>query len=128
MKSELRDGRGGGCESTGSSSSGTPSGRRGIRLPAGEILPWIQEQHDQGIWVSLVRESDIGPEPDLLCDFGIYDDPAAGIQELDDRSRTLRFILHFDGPNIGHAKERWARLLLYADSYADLVDRSDAER
>jgi hypothetical protein len=100
----------------------------GHSLPADEILPWIREQHDHGIWVSLVRETDISPEPDLLCDFGIYDTRAAGIQELDDRSRTLRFILHFDGPNIGHAKERWARLLLYAASYADLVDRSDAER
>jgi hypothetical protein len=101
---------------------------KGQALPADEILPWIREQYDQGIWVSVIRESDIGPEPDLLCDFGIYDNRAAGIQELDDRSRTLRFILHFDEPNIGHAKERWARLLLYVDSYADLVDRSGAGR
>lgn len=101
---------------------------KGHHLPSAEILPWISEQHDQGIWVSLVRESDIGAEPDLLSDFGIYDDRAAGIQELDDRSRTLRFILHFDQPSIRHARERWGRLLLYADSYADLVDRSGPGR
>ena len=37
-------------------------------------------------------------EPDLLADFGIYGDRAIGIQELDEQSRTLRFILHFDRP------------------------------
>jgi hypothetical protein len=101
---------------------------KGHPLPSAEILPWIEEQHDQGIWVSLVRESELGTEPELLCDLGVYDERAAGIQELDDRSRTLRFILHFDQPNIRHARERWERLLLYADSYADLVDRSNGGR
>ena len=101
---------------------------KGHTLPSAEILRWIEEQNDQGIWVSLVRESELGTEPDLLCDLGVYDERAAGIQELDDRSRTLRFILHFDQPNIRHARERWERLLLYADSYADLVDRSDGSR
>jgi hypothetical protein len=101
---------------------------KGHALPSAEILPWIEEQNDQGIWMSLVRESELGTEPDLLCDLGVYDERAAGIQELDDRSRTLRFILHFDQPNIRHARERWDRLLLYADSYADLVDRSNGGR
>jgi hypothetical protein len=101
---------------------------KGHYLPTDEILPWIKEQNDQGIWVSLVRESDIASEPDLHCDFGIYDERAAGIQELDDRSRTLRFILHFDRPSIRQAQDRWARLVLYADSYADLVDRSSGDR
>ena len=53
-----------------------------------------------GIWVMLVRESDIAGEPDLLADFGIYGERATGVQELDDQSRTLRFILYFDPQNI----------------------------
>jgi hypothetical protein len=98
---------------------------RGRMLPSDEILPWIVEQHDHGIWVTLVRESEIDAEPDLLCDFGIYDDRATGIQELDDRSRTLRFILHFDAPSVRLARDRWTRLSLYAVSYAGLVDQLD---
>ena len=101
---------------------------RGQELPSEDILPWIREQHDWGLWVSLVRESEISAEPDLLCDFGIYDNRAAGTQELDDRSRTLRFILRFDPASVAQARERWARLRLYANSYADLVDRSDGSR
>ena len=70
----------------------------GEPLPAPAIRPWIDEQNDHGIWVSLVRESEIAAEPDLLADFGIYGDRAIGIQELDEQSRTLRFVLHFDRP------------------------------
>jgi hypothetical protein len=32
----------------------------GEALPAGTIRPWLDEQNDHGIWVSLVRESEIG--------------------------------------------------------------------
>jgi hypothetical protein len=72
----------------------------------------------------LVRESEIAAEPDLLVDFGIYDDRATGIQELDDRSRTLRFILSFDRPSMKLARDRWSRLALYATSYSDLLDQA----
>jgi hypothetical protein len=97
------------------------------RLPAAEIRPWIQQQHDQGIWVMLVRESDIAGEPDLLADFGIYGDRATGVQELDDQSRTLRFILYFDPQNIRLAQDRWTRLLLYTTSYSDLLDQTSPD-
>ncbi|HYT87564.1 MAG TPA: hypothetical protein VEL76_02490, partial [Gemmataceae bacterium] len=99
----------------------------GERLPAPEIRPWIQEQHDHGIWVMLVRESDIAGEPDLLADFGIYGERATGVQELDDQSRTLRFILYFDPQNLQLARDRWTRLLLYTTSYADLLDQTSLE-
>jgi hypothetical protein len=69
----------------------------------------------------LVRESEIGGEADLLCDFGIYGDRATGIQELDELSRTLRFMLLFDKQSIKLAQDRWARLSLYATAYADLL-------
>jgi hypothetical protein len=90
-------------------------------LPVPEVRRWIDEQHERGIQVSLVRESEIGGETDLLCDFGIYGDRATGIQELDEQSRTLRFILLFDKQSIKLAQDRWARLSLYATPYADLL-------
>ena len=93
-------------------------------LPAGAIRPWIDEQNDHGIWVSLVRESEIAAEPDLLADFGIYGERAIGIQELDELSRTLRFVLHFDPQSLQLARDRWERLSLYAASYADLLDQT----
>jgi hypothetical protein len=54
----------------------------GEPLPCSEILPWIQEQHDHGLSLSLVRESDLLSEEDLLCDFGIYGDRATGINDI----------------------------------------------
>ena len=90
-------------------------------VPVPEVRAWINEQHERGIKVSLVRESDIAGEADLMCDFGIYGDRATGIQEMDEQSRTLRFILLFDKQSIKLAQDRWARLSLYATRYADLV-------
>jgi hypothetical protein len=90
-------------------------------LPVREVKSWIEEQRERGIKVSLVRESEIGGEAELLSDFGIYGDRATGIQEMDEQSRTLRFILLFDKQSIKLAEDRWARLSLYATPYADLL-------
>lgn len=90
-------------------------------LPVPEVRRWIDEQHERCIQVSLVRESELGGEADLLCDFGIYGDRATGIQELDEQSRTLRFLLLFDQQSIKLAQDRWARLSLYATPYVDLL-------
>ena len=95
----------------------------GRRLPASAIRPWIDEQHAHGIRVSLVRESEILSEPDLLADFGIYGERATGIHELDEQGRTLRFILQFDLEGLKLASDRWSRLALYASPYSDLLDR-----
>ena len=95
-------------------------------LPSPEIRPWLDEQRQRGIHVSLVRESDLVEEPDLLCDFAIYGDRATGVQELDERARTLRFTLHFDQASRRNALDRWERLSLYAESYGDLLDRYGA--
>ena len=75
----------------------------------------------------LVRESDIASEPDLLADFGIYGERATGEQELDDQSRTIRFILHFDPQSVRLARDRWDRLQLYTTSFADLLDQTSPE-
>jgi hypothetical protein len=96
----------------------------GHLLPSLSILPWIEEQHNHGLWILLARESDLTREPDLLCDQGIYGDRAVGVQELDDHSRTLRFTLEFGPQAVRLAEDRWRRLaLLYAVSLRTLLDR-----
>lgn len=49
-------------------------------LPSPQILPWIEEQHNHGLWIALVRESELSREPDLLVDMGIYGNRAVGIR------------------------------------------------
>ena len=96
--------------------------------PAGTLLPsaavgrWIDEQHDAGIRVGLVRESEIESEPDLLCDFGIYGNRATGWLEVDLQCRTTRFTFDFSPDTLRLAEERWKRLALYAIPYANLLD------
>lgn len=96
---------------------------QGEKLPAPSIRGWIEEQHERGIRLSLVREIELMSEPDLLSDFGIYDERATGVQELDELSRTLRFTLSFDRPSVRLAQDRWSRLSLYATSYEELLNR-----
>src|SRR5262245_30897956 len=96
---------------------------RGDLLPTPDIRSWIEEQHCHGLWITLVRESDVASEPDLLADVGIYGDRAVGVQELDERSRTVRFILCFDQPSIRLAQDRWRRLAVYAVPFRDLLDQ-----
>lgn len=92
------------------------------KLPTGGILEWLVEQQGRGIVVSLVRESDLANEPDLLRDFAIYGDRAMGIQELDERSQTVRFILSFDQSSIRHALAQWERLTLFSNSFQNLLE------
>jgi hypothetical protein len=92
-------------------------------LPAQSILPWIEEQNNHGLWLALVRESELRREPDLLLDMGIYGDRAVGFQELDEHCRTLRFTLDLDPQAVKLADERWQRLLLFARSFGTLLDQ-----
>lgn len=98
---------------------------RGAAVPTAAIFPWIEEQHAHGLRVYLVRESDLDDEPDGPADFGIYGDRAVGTQELDERSRTVRFTLAFDRQAIRLAADRWDRLKIYAISVRDLLDRTE---
>jgi hypothetical protein len=97
-------------------------------MPSSEILPWIEDQHNRGIWVALVRESDISREPDLLVDMGIYGDRAVGIQELDDNCRTIRFTLNLDPQAIELATAHWEQILLYTKSFSSLLDQLPPDR
>jgi hypothetical protein len=94
-------------------------------LPVEHIHRWIREQNDHGIWVKMVRQSDLAQEPELIADTGIYGSRAVGVQQLDEQCRTVRFILTFDFNKVAKAEERWNRLSVYATSYQDLLDRSD---
>lgn len=89
-------------------------------LPVEPIGAWIEDQQRHGIHVSLVRESVLVNEADLLCDMGIYGNRATGVQEVDEQSRTVRFTLHFDQASISLANDRWQRLALYAKPVKDL--------
>jgi hypothetical protein len=82
--------------------------------PVEPVRTWIVEQVFQGIRVSVVRESALGNERDLLTDFGVYGDRAVGSQLVDAGGRTERFTLHFDPEAVRAALDRWERLLLYA--------------
>ncbi len=93
-------------------------------LPGADIFPWINEQHEHGIWVVLVRETDLANESDLREDFGIYGDRAVGTQELDDRSRTIRFTLSFDPVVIRLSNDRWRRVYLFGTPFQTLLDRA----
>lgn len=97
----------------------------GATLPTLAIRPWIEEQHNHGLWILLVRESEIAREPDLLADTGLYGTRAVGVQELDEHSRTLRFTLDLDPQSVRVAEERWRRLALYAVSFRSLLDRAE---
>lgn len=99
---------------------------QGQLLPGDDLLRWLEEQNNNGLRVSLVRQSDLAGEPDLLADFGIYGERACGFQELDERGRTIRFVLHFDPGAVRLARDRWERLMLYATSLRNLLDRAPA--
>lgn len=91
-------------------------------LPAEVVRLWLQEQHDHGLHLVLVRESALDGEPDLLADFGIYGDRAVGTQDLDERSRTVRFILAFDPQAVRLADDRWRRLSVFGVPYQSLLE------
>jgi hypothetical protein len=96
-------------------------------LPVGAIAPWLEEQHDHGLHLLLVRESALDGEPDLLCDFGIYGNRAVGTQELDERSRTVRFTLSFDPQAVRLAEDRWRRLSVFGVPYQSLLEPRRAQ-
>lgn len=91
-------------------------------LPTERIRQWIHQQHVVGIWIALVRESQLANEPALLADFGIYGSRAVGTQQVDAHGRTVSFRLQFDYSAVEEAEGRWKRLQVYATSYGNLLD------
>ena len=70
------------------------------------------------------NEGELIIEQDLLRDFGIYGERAVGDLHVDDESRSVSFTLSFEEAAVELAKEQWARLKLFAQPYADLLDRA----
>lgn len=97
---------------------------RSEHMPTGDLFRWIEEQHNHGLRVRLVRQGDVAAESDLLADLGIYGERACGVQELDERGRTIRFLLHFDSATVRLARDRWQRLVLYTTPFGNLLDRA----
>lgn len=91
--------------------------------PAERLRHWLSEQHRRGLWIKFVRESALSKEPGLIVDLGIYGSRAIGIQEMDDECRTIRFTLTFQPEQVAAAEMRWNRLSVYAESFADYLDR-----
>lgn len=93
-------------------------------LPVEDLRQWIHEQSAHGIWIRLVRLSDLRNEPDLIRDIGIYGQVAVGTQELgDDQLTTQRFTLDFDLDAVRAAQQQWEKLGVYAISYKELLDQ-----
>lgn len=92
-------------------------------LPSERIRQWIHEQHSEGIWIGLIRESMLTKERDLLQDVGIYGSRAVGFQEFDEASKPARFVIKFDFDEVTSAEDRWKRLRVYSTSYQDFLDQ-----
>lgn len=100
---------------------------KSAHLPHEPIRQWAEDQHNQGMWLGLIRESTVVHESDLLADIGIYSDRAVGIQELDEQSHTRRFVLSFDAVKVQAAMARWNRLKPFAVSYLTLLDQLETK-
>jgi hypothetical protein len=99
-----------------------PAGRL---LPTDDIRPWVEEQHDHGLRVILVREGQLAADPDAPVDTCVFDDWAVGTRELDDRERTTRVALDFAPDAIRAALDRLGRLSHLGISFRDLLDRDE---
>ena len=93
-------------------------------FPVEPINAWLKQQYMHGIWIKLVRESQLAGESELVSDFGIYGSRAVGMQLADAAGRTIRFELSFDFERVKQAESIWERLQVFATSYRDLLDRS----
>jgi hypothetical protein len=97
--------------------------RDGETFPVEPVHAWLDQQYRHGIWLRLVRESQLAGETDLVFDFGIYGTRAVGTQLADMTGRTIRFDLSFDFEKVKRAEEVWKRLQVFSTSYSDLLDR-----
>jgi hypothetical protein len=100
-----------------------PDGRL---LPTDDIFPWIEEQHNHGLRVILLRGRDLATESELSVDTCVFDDWAVGTRDLDDRSRTVRVALDFTPATVRAALDRMERLFHLGISVRNLLDRAEA--
>ncbi len=98
-----------------------------VLLPLEPLRSWVECQHNQGMWLGLVRESQIAHLSDLLSEFGIFGDRALSVREHDDEHPSFRCDLSFDAVPIQQAKDRWKTLKSYAASYMTLLDQLESK-
>jgi hypothetical protein len=94
-------------------------------LPAGDILPWIDDQQTHGLRVILLRERDLPAEPEFTLDTCVFDDWGVGTRDLDDRSQTVRVALDFTPATVRAALDRLDRLSNLGIPFGDLLDRAE---
>jgi hypothetical protein len=100
-----------------------PGGRL---LPTDDIRPWIEEQHNHGLRVILLRERDLAMEPALSVDTCVFDDWGVGTRDLDDRSQTIRVALDFTPSTVRATLDRLDRLSYLGIPFGELLDRAAA--
>ena len=92
-------------------------------FPTTIVRRWIDQQHRHGIWIELVRESELSREPHLVADFGIYGFRAVGRQVSDSSGRTTRFTLSFEFDDLKEAETNWKRLQVFSKPYAEILEQ-----
>ena len=90
--------------------------------PVASVLKWIQAHRQNNIPMSIIRETALVNDQDLLADFGIYGSHALGKQIFDEHNRTNQFILKFDFNAVAEAERNWERLIAYSISSQQLLD------
>jgi hypothetical protein len=95
-------------------------------LPTDDILPWIEEQHNNGGRVILLRECDLVTEFASFLDICAFDDWAVGTRELDERAQTVRVALDFTPSTIRATLDRMDRLSHVGIPFGELLDRAAA--
>ncbi|WP_157469239.1 hypothetical protein [Gemmata sp. SH-PL17] len=97
-------------------------------LPTDDIRPWIEDQHNHGLRVILLRERDLLNDTGRAVDTCVFDDWGVGTRNLDDRDQTLRVTLDFAPDAIRIARERLDRLSQIGIPYGELLERADRSR
>jgi hypothetical protein len=98
-----------------------PSGRL---LPADAILPWLEEQHNHGVRLILLREGQLGRE-DPLADTCAFSDWAVGTRDVDGAANTTRVALDFTPDTVRAALDRLDHVSQIGISFRDLLARAE---
>jgi len=96
----------------------------GQLLPANLILPWIEEQHNNGGRVILLRERDLAAESAPVIDTCVFDDWAVGTRNLDDYLQTICVTLDFTPTHVRATLDRLDRLSYVGIPFGELLDRA----
>ncbi|VTR91602.1 Membrane protein OS=Rhodopirellula europaea 6C GN=RE6C_02843 PE=4 SV=1 [Gemmata massiliana] len=97
-------------------------------LPTDDVRPWIEDQHNHGLRVILLRERDLPTDTSGPIDTCVFDDWGVGTRDLDDRSQTVRVALDFAPGAVRAARERLDRLSQIGIPFGELLERAERSR